>query len=217
MKSQLIAAGGALTLAVAAVSAQPQDRTPSTTAATNPARTVTVAGCLKPAGDSMSGTSRPGGTSGATGTDARYRLEDAEMKGGGAMGGSTSPGAPTAPGTPGTSTTGRTGMAADATDTYMVRASTTVNLAAHVNQKVEITGTLSDSTSDARGGADMTRPGTTPPTTSSRPGEATPTTRPRETTSPATGTSAQRMTGADGMQTIVATAVKMVSATCDGK
>jgi hypothetical protein len=132
----------------------PQTPTPQTP--TSPAQTaradapeVTIVGCLKRA-DQVAGRSAATGstapsTMGATsGSDSEYVLTDASMTGGGHMGttGQSSP-----------SSTAGTMAGHDKDKKYRLEAgSTTVNLAAHLNHKVEIKGSLDKSSKGTASG-----------------------------------------------------------------
>lgn len=193
MKNPLIAMCGALVMAAAASAAAqtPEQRpTTSTASSAESVKSVTISGCLKPADPaSLSAPSARTTESPALGgpnvmtTD--YRLEKAEMKG-----------APAA------------GSTASTHDAYVVRAeSASVNLAAHLNHTIEVTGVVAPTTTDPKAGTLGATPAspettTTPPPPAGRPAE---------------GATMPDRSMAHGMSTpvVTVTAVKMISATCD--
>jgi len=212
MKYSLLAACGAVTLASAMTlsaqtPAQPPTTRPQTPAPTQPATrtdqsSVTVTGCLKPWDNAMGG--------GAT--DPMAKPGDPMAKPGDPMG---KPGAPMA-GTrwvltnvQGDRATGQTpshspsagGAASPAhpqASQYVVTAGTGVNLSAHVNHQVRITGTVA-------GGMDhgnMAPAGKAGDKPMARPGDAKP------------GMAADHMGDDKKSATLTATSVTMISATC---
>ena len=150
MARHIFAACGALAIAGVALSAQSTTPSPSSTAAQpqSAAGTVTIQGCLKPSASAPMGSTPSGTTPGATGTSGagatQFLLTDAKM-------GSGSSSAPSG-------ATGTAGAAGAKDDEYVLRAeSASVNLAAHLNHQIEITGRLASSGSTATG----TTPGAT--------------------------------------------------------
>ncbi len=202
----------------------PKPSTPSTPQATGN-QTVTVTGCLKPwTGTSMgTGSTTPGSTAGSTtgATPAMFLLTNADEASNGrtgTMGSGTTGSGTTGSTTPGTGTTGTTTpgtrMGGDNGDKqYTLTASTSVNLAEHLNKQVRVTGTLSKAASSGAMGSGSTT-GTTGTTGTGTTGSTT--TRPGETPRP--GETAER--GHAGMTsnagTIAVSSVTMVSATCTG-
>lgn len=185
MTSTTIATSAALALASAiALSAQtptlprPTDPKPSQTApARTDDKTMTVAGCLKAWDAAAVTTPATPATTGAAGAMAgKYLLTNVVRFGAAGSTGTTPPAQVSAAG--GTQ--------------YVVMAESNVNLAAHVNHQVQITGTLSDQP------AMSPRPGDAPP---AKPGESS--------TRPGMGDAMPHQSA-----TITATAVTMVSATC---
>jgi hypothetical protein len=143
MTRHLLGACGAL--AIAGVTLAAQTPSPSQPPPTSPqptasaAGTITVEGCLKPAGASaQTGTTGTTGTAGA-GAAAQFLLTDAMKKPGGTSG---------ATGT--TGTTPPAGASAKDEDEYVLRAdSASVNLAQHLNHQVEITGRVAPAAAGA--------------------------------------------------------------------
>lgn len=174
---------------------------PQTTAAPS----ITVTGCLKPwdgsAMGTTSGTTTPGATSASP---AKFLLTNVVDPTAGRSG---APGA----GTTGTTTPApadRMGAGADAKQ-YSLTASSSVNLAEHLNHQVRVTGTLSPAASSTMGtmGTTPSRPGDP-----ARPGEPM---RPGETARPGETGSHAGM-GAPNAGTITVSSVTMVNATCTG-
>lgn len=201
----------------------PNPSTPSTPQASTGNQTVTVTGCLKPwTGTSMgAGSTTPGSTAGSTtgATPAMFLLTNADDASSGATGtmgsGTTGSGTPGST-TPGAGTTGATTPGArtgggDGDKQYTLTASTSVNLAEHLNKQVRVTGTLSKAAPSSAMGS-----GSTTGTTGSTGSTGSTTTRPGETPRP--GETAER--GHAGMTphsgTIAVSSVTMVSATCTG-
>jgi len=202
MKYSFLAACGAVTLASAMTlsaqtPAQPPATRPQTPAPTQPAtRTdhsaVTVTGCLKPWDNAMGG--------GAA--DPMAKPGDPMAKPGDPM---AKPGAPMAS-SRWVLTNVQTDKAMGQTPShpqasqYIVTAGTGVNLTAHVNHQVRITGTVAAGM-DHGNMAHADKPGDKP---MARPGDV----------KPAPGMAADHMTGDKKSATLTATSVTMISATC---
>lgn len=211
MKYSFLAACGAVALAStvtlsAQTPAQPPTTRPQTPAPTQPATrtdqgSVTVTGCLKSdnamgggatdpmakPGDPMAKPGDPMGKPGAPMTNNRWVLTNVQADKAMGQTPSPSPGATTSPAHPQASQ-------------YVVTAGTGVNLSAHVNHQVRITGTVA-------GGMDhgsMTPANKAGDKPMARPGDAKP------------GMPADHMNmGSDNKSaTLTATSVTMISATC---
>jgi hypothetical protein len=152
---------------------RPQTPAPSpSTASRTDDKTMTLTGCLKPgSGAADSGRTTAGTPSGAASSAATtFILTDVESD---AMGSSTTPSPTgTTPGTsptpsttgttPGTAGTAGAGMShASAGKQYTLAADAGVNLSAHLNHKVRVTGKLSEMPAASGSTA---RPGETSPT-----------------------------------------------------
>lgn len=198
MKYSFFAACGVVTLAStmtlsaqtpAAPTTRPQTPAPTEPAARADQKTVTVTGCLKSWDGNM----------GAVPSDTMAKPGDPMAKPGTAPMASTrfvltaietgKPAASTTPSSTPTPTTNPNAPAHPQASQYIVTGGTGVNLAAHVNHKVSVTGTVAG----GHAMADMAR---------------TPATRPGDP-KPSTG-----MTGDKAWETLTATSVTMVSATC---
>jgi hypothetical protein len=200
MRTHIFTACGVLVVAGFTASAQTPQTPPSQP--TSPATSqksmdaggsVTVTGCLAAwDGKSMSG-SGPGTdagstapssapASGPTGAGASYVLTSVQQ------------------GTGSASTTSSASSAGVA-GKYLLKADSTVNLSAHLNHKVTVTGTLDKMSPDSGGGASAGAPASTDP--------------PR-TDKPATASGSERAHDMGSMkpQTLKVTSVTMVSATC---
>lgn len=208
MRHPIIAACGAFTIAgTLSLSAQvpPRPQTPQPSKSTptrTDERTMTVAGCLKAWDASMSGpstaTSTPGAASGssAPAMAGKFVLTNVQTDAAGTSGTAAKPETGAAGAT--------TGDTKDSGKQYVLTADSGVNLQAHLNHQVRVTGkvtaTPDTSAGDARRGE------------STRPGE---TTTPGETPDPTRPT-----TGRDDMgkawPTMAVSSVTMVSATCTG-
>ena len=204
MTRNIFAACGALAIAGLTVSASQtpppaQPGTPSTQPMGS-GQSVTVTGCLKPwtGSSSTMGTTGAAGATGTTGTastgaaagaSGQFVLTNVEKSG--SMGSATSGTAPAA-----------SPSAMGAQNQYLLRAEgTTVNLSAHLNHKVELTGRAA---ADSRGTSGAATTGTTGTGTAG-------------TGTTGTATSGTGMSGAAGgttPPTLTVTALKMVSATC---
>ena len=203
MKNALVAACGALALAStktqSAQTPPPTPAPPGWPTATAPAQpdqkpapgTMTIAGCLK-VSDSTVATASGG---------ARYVLANAAMERplfGGPMGTPTS-GAP-APGAPGAAAPPAHPMATQ----YMVVAGSGVDLAAHVNHQVRITGTVAGDHSGMPGMMPGDKPMAKPDMPATRPTDA-----------PKPNPMGMDHKGADkGSATLTASSITMISATC---
>ena len=200
MKYAFLAACGAVTLASAMTlsaqtPAQPPTTRPQSPAPTQPATrtdqsSVTVTGCLKPWDNAMGGgvsdpMAKPGDTMAKPGAPmATTRWVLTNVQGDHATGQSPSAGGSASPAHP---------QAAQ----YVVTAGTGVNLSAHANHQVRITGTVA-------GGMDhgnMAPAGKAGDKPMARPGDAKP------------GMAADHM-GDKKSATLTATSVTMISATC---
>ena len=210
MKYTFLAACGAVTLASAMTlsaqtPAQPPTTRPQTSAPTQPATrtdqsSVTVTGCLKPwdnamgggatapmakPGDPMAKPGDPMGKPGAPMASTRWVLTN--VQGDRATGQSQSP-----------SAGGAASPAHPQASQYVVTAGAGVNLSAHVNHQVRITGTVA-SGMDHGNMAPADKAGDKP---MARPGDAKP------------GMAADHMQGNKMSATLMATSVTMISATC---
>jgi hypothetical protein len=211
-RTMLAAAGACAVAATVTLAAQTPTTPPTTTqppTATQQRDTkdaITVTGCLKTWDDAMKGSTTgartPGTTATSPGTAARYVLTNAEEGMGKTSSSSTSPStSPSTSGTPSTSTPSTSGTsgssrASDDDKKYIVTAESGVSLSQHVNHQVRITGKKTEASSS------RSTTSSTPSTQPSRPGE------------PST-TSRGSMSGDDmNLDTIVASSVTMVSATC---
>lgn len=194
MTLHILAACGALAVAGVVIGAQtPPPSQPPTTrppAATEPRADrdsrapVTLTGCVKPLDASMASrrgreTAEAATSTDRSGSDAKqYVLTNVE------------PAAGSSATKPSTTPAGSAASHAAMSDTYILKAgASSVNLSAHVNHKVEVTGTRSDDKSS--GASTAAKPGT--------PG------------SPARGEGAD---DDDTPATLTVTALKMVSTTC---
>jgi hypothetical protein len=156
-----IAVAGTMTLAAQTPTPptpRPQTPTPSpSTPSRTDDKTMTLTGCLKSAdGAADSSRTTPGTPSGAaSATATKFVLTDIETD---SMGSSPS----TTPSTTGTTpgTTGTTMSKANAGKQYTLTADAGVNLAAHLNHKVRVTGKISDMPAPS---GSTTRPGETSP------------------------------------------------------
>ena len=205
MNHSLFAAFGALAVAGSlTLSAQtpttpaprPQTPTPSpTTPARTDDKTTTVTGCLK-AGDVSTADGR---TSRGTASGATFKLtnvvEDA-----------TSTNRPSAS-TPGTATPGAMSTS-PAGKQYVLTADSGVNLSAHVNHQVRVTGKLSEMADHSR--ETMTTPAE-PAARPTDPAEPGSTVRPGETPM-----ARDHMTMDKASSTIAVSSVTMISSSCPG-
>jgi hypothetical protein len=202
MKHAIIAACGALTVAgtltlAAQTPPQAPRPAPSTPTRTDD-KTMTVVGCLK-AWDATAGApatgaaTTPGTTAGAP--PSRFVLTNVEPDAKDAKA--------TTPSAPGTTT----GAAAMSTKQYVLTADTGVNLAAHLNHKVRITGKASTMAEHSAAGATATTPRPSDP---SRPGEM-PAPAPADP-----GRTAPAHDMAKAFTTVSVSSVTMISATCTG-
>lgn len=211
MNNALVAACGALALAsTMTLSAQTPPPTPAQPVwpnATAPAQpehkpapgTMTMAGCLKVSDSTVA--AAPAG--------ARYVLANAAMERplfGGPMGTPTS-GAP-APGAPGAAAPPAHPMATQ----YMVVAGSGVDLTAHVNHQVRITGTVAGAHAGMPGmmpgGKPMAKPGDTPMAKPDMPA-----TRPGDVPKP-NPMGMDHKSADKGWSTLTAASITMISATC---
>jgi hypothetical protein len=202
MKHSLFAAFGAVAVAgTLTLSAQtptpptPRPQTPAPSPST-PSRTddktMTLTGCLKAQDASMDAGRATSAPSAATAAAGKFVLTTVD---GNSMG--TSKPDSTTPGstTPGASNAGG--------KQYALTADAGVNLAAHVNHQVRVTGKLSDA-SDHSGGTMAHDPAAKPdaakPSSTARPGEATP--------------SADRANMGKAWPTLAVSSVTMISSSC---
>jgi hypothetical protein len=200
MSTHIFTAFGVLVVAGFTASAQTPQTTPSQP--TSPATSqkpmdaggpVTVTGCLA-AWDGKSMSSSGPGTdvgvtgsssapaSGATGAGASYVLTSVQQ--------GTGP-APT------TSSASSAGVAGK----YLLKADSTVDLSAHLNHKVTVTGTLDKMSADRGSGVSAGVPGSTDPPRTDKPATAS-------------GSAHAHDMGSMKPQTLKVTSVTMVSATC---
>jgi hypothetical protein len=209
MKHAIIAACGAfgiagtLTLSAQTPPTPPRPQTPqpsATTPSRTDERTTTLSGCLKAwdatTNSPATGAATPGATTGAgTAAAAKFVLTNVQADTMTSSGGSTAK--------PESTTPGAAGASAE-TKQYVLTADSGVNLAAHLNHQVRVTGKASAM-------ADHSAMGT------ARPGE---TTRPGEMTKPGTTPPSRPSTDHDNMgkawPTMTVTSVTMISATCTG-
>ena len=132
---------GTLTLSAQAPAPAPQTPRPSpNTPARTDDKTMTVTGCLKPA-DASQTAPAPSATPSTTAPASRFMLTNVEADTGSAAGGSTSTAKPSRPAP---EESPAAGTMTSAGNRYILMPDAGVNLAAHVNHKVRITGTLSD-------------------------------------------------------------------------
>jgi hypothetical protein len=206
MNHSLFAAFGALVVAGSlTLSAQtpttpaPRPQTPTTPSPSTPARTddktMTVTGCLK-AGDAATA---DGPTSRGTASGATFKLtnvvEDA-----------TSTNRPSAS-TPGAATPGAMSTSS-AGKQYMLTADSGVNLSAHVNHQVRVTGKMSETADHSR---ETTSTPAAPGARPTDPAEPGSTVRPGETP-----TTRDHMTMDKASSTIAVSSVTMISSSCPG-
>jgi hypothetical protein len=245
MTRHIFAACGAIAIAGLTLSAQtPQSSPTQPPGARTPdanGRTTTMTGCLKPwdgtmGAGSVGSTSTPGsgsagagstgagstgaGSGSAMGAGAQFVLTDISEGGNNSAMGRTPGAGSGAPGS-GTTTTPTPNPSMGHGSIVVKADDASINLKQHVNQKVEVTGTLAsdmgmdhsrpDSMRGTESGSTPGTPGSTPGTPGSTPG--TPGSTPGSTGSPSTmgKPSADQMK----MPTFTVTALKMVSATCD--
>lgn len=186
MRKILLSSLSAVALAAAAVSAQ----TPSAPGSTQPSppatgKPITVTGCLKSGSSTTGSTTATGNTSAA-----QFMLTNVDAEAGAAA---------AKPGAPGTPEAGRSGTM-PASKSYALRTpGGSPNLAAHIDHKVSVTGTVSTDSdmSDKTPG----RPGA--PETEGRPGSV-----------PSPGTTARPGSDPERMPTLTVTTVRMVATTC---
>jgi len=193
MRKNLLTVCGALAVAGAALAAQ-TPQTPSTSSA--PARpaagagTVTVTGCLA-TWDDKSATSSPGATasSQAASGGTKYVLKNVQDGSSASSSTSASP-----------SSSASSASAGSRAGTYLLKADSSVNLSAHLNHKVQVTGSVDQSAHSSTSGASSqpARPGTT----------ASPSDRP--STASGSGDMGSSMKPA----TLSVSSVTMISATC---
>jgi hypothetical protein len=204
MKHAIIAACGAFTVAgtlTLAAQTPPQAPRPAPSTPSTPTRsddkTLTVVGCLK-AWDATTGApatgtaTTPGTTAGAPAS--RFVLTNVEPDSKDAT--ATTP-----------STSGTTGKTSMGTKQYVLTADTGVNLAAHLNHKVRITGKESTMAEHSAAGAATTTP---------RPSEPA---RPGEMPAPAPADPGRTAPGHDmakAFTTVAVSSVTMISTTCTG-
>ncbi|MGE4085843.1 MAG: hypothetical protein AB7H93_22870 [Vicinamibacterales bacterium] len=193
------AVAGTLTVAHTPTPSSPRPQTPSPSPST-PARTddktITVTGCLK-AWDASMDTGRGGSTTPPATTAAnRFVLSNVTAD----MSGTAKPATGTAtPGRPSPEAGGHSMGARDDTQ-YVLTADSGVNLSAHLNHQVRVTGKM---TEPADRPAPATRPTAPTPTRDpSRPGET-----------PRTG---DRMGADKAWSTIAVSSVTMISTSCTG-
>jgi hypothetical protein len=198
MKHAIIAACGAFTVAgtlTLAAQTPPQAPRPAPSTPSTPTRsddkTLTVVGCLK-AWDATTGAPATGTTAGAPAS--RFVLTNVEPDSKDAT--ATTP-----------STSGTTGKTSMGTKQYVLTADTGVNLAAHLNHKVRITGKESTMAEHSAAGAATTTP---------RPSEPA---RPGEMPAPAPADPGRTAPGHDmakAFTTVAVSSVTMISITCTG-
>ena len=191
MKHSLFAAFGAVAVAGSlTLSAQTPTPSPSTPSRADD-KTTTLTGCLKARDASMDAGS-PTTTASGTAAAGKFVLTNIE---GDSMG-TTKPDATT----PGTTTPSAT---SNASKQYALTADAGVNLAAHVNHKVRVTGKLSEMDDHSRGAmtpGDPAKPSDpTKPSSTARPGEAS-----------------HAGMGMDKASTLAVASVTMISSTCTG-
>jgi hypothetical protein len=200
MRSNILAACGVLVVAGLTVSAQtpqtqPQPSTPSTpkTRSMDAAGSVTVTGCLAAwdgkatAGPADSASSSSSASAkGASTAGTKYVLTHVQEGSGASTSGSSSVPA-----------------------TYLLKADSSVDLNAHLNHKVQITGSVDKSTRAHSG--DMSASGQ--PSTA-LPGTPNPTDPPSDNPATASGASRAHDMGSMKPATFKVTSVAMVSATC---
>lgn len=212
MKHAIIAACGAVTVAgTIALSAQtpptparPQTPQPSqSTPSRTDDRTTTLTGCLKAWDATMSGPSAgavtPGATAGSTpaAPGGKFVLTNVRPDSGGtAASGSATTSAPTTMPSAGNGDTKQ----------YVLTADSGVNLAAHNNHQVRVTGKV-EAMAD-HSAMDNAKPGAT-----ARPGEMTPGSSAGATTDQ-TRTSTDRNNMGKAWPTMTVSSVTMISATC---
>jgi hypothetical protein len=210
MKHAIIAACGAFTVAgtlTLAAQTPPQPQTPQPSRSTpsrTDERTTTLTGCLKAWDSTMSGPAAGATTPGAsTGTSAapggKFVLTNVKHDTATTTAATGSPSKP--------DTTATTGAANGETKQYVLTAGSGVNLAAHNNHQVRVTGKVTamadHSAMDAKPGA-ATRPGET------RSGEMT---KPGSTPDPSRP-STDRDNMGKAWPSMTVSSVTMISATC---
>jgi len=206
MNHSLFAAFGALAVAGSlTLSAQtpttpaPRPQTPTTPSPSTPARTddktMTVTGCLK-AGDAATA---DGATSRGTASGATFRLTNV-------VDDATSTNRPSAA-TPGAATPGAMSTS-PAGKQYVLTADSGVNLSAHVNHQVRVTGKMSETADRSR---ETTSTPAAPGARPTDPAEPGSTVRPGETP-----TARDHMTMDKASSTIAVSSVTMISSSCPG-
>lgn len=240
MNRTTFAATGVCALFTAVLSAQTSPAQPASAGRTDAAQNVTMTGCLKPWDASTMGAPMTGGASSsgqgggmAAGTagDKQYVLTNASSGAG-----TTAMPTGSASGTPAPSSAGGGNTAMGAHSTYLLKAqSGSVNLAAHVGHKVEVTGTLAMDASKSMGathgaagatgsagsmgasgstGAAGSTPSTSGSTPTSGAGATADRTAATGTTAGAASGMAQQHGGMTGNSTFTVTALKMIDKTC---
>lgn len=216
MRRQIYAAVGVIALSGFAARAQ-TPATPQSPSTMQNTQQVTVTGCVQSWSGSGSSSSAPSATTPApTGqpsmADVRYRLTDVEKKDSASMGrpGSATPGTAGTTGTTapaGSMSRGEGGMGHDE---YLLRADTSsVNLAEHLNHKVEVTGRVAAAMSHSTMGATGTTgtagtPGT--PGTMGTPGTT-------GTTAATTGTTGSSAMGSNS-PVLTVSSIKTIASSC---
>lgn len=196
MTTHIAAACGVLVVAGLTASAQTPQTTPSYPSSPtaqkpmDPGRSVTVTGCLaawdgksmsnsRPTTDAGSASPSSAPASGPTSAGASYVLTSVQQ------------------GTASASTTSSVGVAGK----YLLKADSTVNLSAHLNHKVTITGTVDKMSGDTGSGVTANTPSATELPRTDQP-------------STASGSARAHDMGSMKPQTLKVTSVTMVSATC---
>ena len=156
---------GTLTLSAQAPTPAPQTPRPSqTTPARTDDKTMTVTGCLKPA-DASQTAPAPSASPSTTAPASRFMLTNVEPDGG--TPGSSSSASAAKPAKPAPEDSPAAGTMSGAGKQYVLVPDAGVNLAAHLNHKIRITGKLSDKAdtkttapAETRTGATATTPAT---------------------------------------------------------
>lgn len=204
------AACGVFAIVTGVMSAQtPTQTKPTMTPPDRPEtpQTMTLTGCLKPWDATTMGAASGVGETGTSRPDSspQFVLTNAAYAAAPVVGATT-------PGTSMPSTTGTPAMGAHST--YLLKAqSASVNLAAHVNHKVEVTGTMAIEVSKPMGTGTSTAPASAAATGAS-PATGTSTTG-TTTTRPSSGDATRHPSGTSPVKTaFTVTALKMIDKTC---
>lgn len=213
-------------LALASLSVAAQNQTPTPTAPNNASSQargthVTLTGCVKPwdASMAMPGSGTASNAPGRTPADAMYALTDVERSSSptGASPNATMPGATS----PGSASPGSMGDAM-MRSTYLLKSTdASTNLSQHVNHKVAVTGTVTDSAnayttmpgSSSSGSASTATPstGATGTTSAGTPGTTGTSRMPGTSTAQSSPSS---MPSSATPQTLTIASVQMIAATC---